>query len=269
MSDAQMIARGVPSPLAGIGNVFRHESRIWWRGRRWWVQLLLWTGLLVGILRTFLWIAGQAATGAVALDPSATDVNVVFPQFIGFALTLSVIGVTVLTQGIMLDERRTGTLEWLLVKPVTRTGVVIGKFLAHLLPVLLVFVVGPWTGLYLLLSSELGAAWPIGPFLAATAMAALTYAFTVALVTLLGTWFDSRALVVGLPIALALLYDVVPTLLPALRGRLPLPWELPNSAVHVAAGEPLVSLTPLIATLVWIALALTAAAWRFNRQEIL
>ncbi len=254
---------------SGLANVFHHESRLWWRGRRWWARLAVWSGALTGILWTFLRVAARVESSGAGLGPAATDVGVVFPQFVGFAMTLSTIGIAVLTQGAMLDERRSGTLEWLLVKPVSRSGIVVGKYLAHLLAVQVVFVLGPWTCLYLLLSIETGAPWPAGGFLAAAGMAALAHAFTVALVTLLGTAFDSRALVVGVPIGAALLYDVVPVLLPKLGGRLPLPWELTGAIVQAAAGESIVSALPIAATFAWIPVVLAAAVWSFARQEAL
>lgn len=269
MSELLAVAGGATSPLAGVGNLFSHESRTWWRKRRWWTQLLLWTALLVGTLKGLLWVAANAEVSIQNVDPGAVDAAAVFPQFVGFAITICTIGVVVLTQGMMLDERRLGTLEWLLVKPVRRSGVVLAKYLANLLPVWLVFVLGPWTGLYVLLSLERGAAWPLGSFLAAAGLAALVHAFTVALVLALGTWFNSRSAVIGLPIGAIFLYDFVPMVLPATRGRLPMPWELVSGIVHVSAGESLISTVPVFATLVWIVALLAAAAWHFERQEVL
>ena len=267
MTTSQLVTRTSTGWRAGTGNVFRHESRVWWKTRRWWIQLVLWTGLLNGMLLGFLWIASQANESGLRLEEPAVGVVDVFPQYLGLAVLLSTIGVVVLTQGIMLDERRQGTLEWVLAKPVSRTGVVIAKYAAHLLPVLLIFVVVPWSGLYWLLSRELGDPWPVGSFLLVVGMVALLLAFTVALTLALGTWTTSRAVVVGVPIAAGLVYDSVHLFTDGLAGRLPFPWELTGSAIPVAAGDSLVSWTPIVATVLWTLVVVVAAAWRFGRDD--
>lgn len=253
---------------AGAANFFAHESRLWWRSRRWWIQLLLWAGILNGMLLGFLWIASQANETGLRLEEPAVGVAEVFPQYLGMAILLSTIGVVVLTQGVMLDERRAGTLEWVLAMPVSRTGLVLAKFAAHALPILLVFVLVPWSGLYWLLSRELGSTWPAGDFLAVAGMVALILLFTLALTMALGTWTTSRAAVVGVPIAAALLYDAVHLFLPGWAGRLPFPWELIGVSVQVAAGEPLTTWIPIVATVAWIALVVAFTAWRFHREDV-
>lgn len=253
---------------AGFRNMFLHESRLWWRARRWWVQLLLWTLLLNGMMLGFLWIASEANQSGVRLEEPAIGVRDVFPQFLGLAILLSTIGVVVLTQGIMLDERRQGTLEWVLAKPVSRTGLILAKYLAHLLPMLLVFVIAPWSGIYLVLSRELGEAWPLASFLGVTSMVALLLAFTVAFTLALGTWTSSRGVVVGVPIAAGLVYDAAHLLVRDLAGLLPFPWELSGLAVELAAGQPLTSIIPIVATGLFIAVILAATAWRFGREDV-
>ncbi len=269
MTISQLTPRATTGWGAGAANVFVHESRLWWRSRRWWVQLVLWTGLLNGMLLGFLWIAAQANETGIRLEEPAVGVAEVFPQYLGLALLLSTIGVVVLTQGVMLDERRLGTLEWVLAKPVSRAGVVVAKYVAHVIPVLVVFVVVPWSGLYGLLSREVGEPWPLGEFVSVAGMVALLLAFTVALTLALGTFTESRAVVVGVPIAAGLLYDSIHLFIDGWAGRLPFPWELTGSAVQVAAGQPLISWVPAGSTVLWIGLVVVAAAWRFRFDDII
>lgn len=252
----------------GAGNVFRHESRVWWGTRRWWIQILLWSGILNGIFLGMMWVASEANQGGLRLEEPAIGVTEVFPQFLGLAILLSTIGVVVLTQGVMLDERRLGTLEWVLAKPVSRPGMVLAKYTAHAIPVLVVFVVVPWTVLYWLLSRELGEPWPLGEYLVVAGFVALLLLFTLALVLMLGVWTTSRALVVGLPIAAGILYDSVHLVATDTAGKLPFPWEMTTLSTLAAAGEPLPSLLPVLATVVWLILILGAAAWRFGRDDV-
>ena len=259
--------RSTPSTArwtAGFGNVFARESRRWWTTRRWWTQTLLWTAILNGLLLAFVWIADQAA----ATGP-AVGVSEVWPQYLPVAVLLSTVGVVVLTQGVMLDERRSGTLEWVLTKPVSRTAFVLAKLASHGLPVLFALVVVPWAGLYALLSAQVDGTWPAARFVVVAGLVALLLAFTVALTVLLGTVTVGRGLVVGVPIAAVMLYDGVHVLARDLAGRLPFPWETTTTtAVQLATGAPLASAIPVVATLTWTAAAVIAACWRFEREQL-
>lgn len=248
--------------MAGFGNVFARESSRWWSTRRWWTQTLLWTGILNALLWVFLWIAEQtAATG----EP--VGVGEVWPQYLPIGVLLSTVGVVVLTQGVMLDERRSGTLEWVLTKPVSRTAFVLAKLAAHGVGVLVVLVVVPWAGLYGQLSAQVDGTWPLGRFLGVGGLVALLLMFTVALTVLLGTVTTSRGVVIGLPIAAVMLYDGVHVLARDLAGRLPFPWETTTSAVELATGAPLPSLIPLVVTAVWIAAVVVGCCWWFEREQ--
>ncbi|HEX6255685.1 MAG TPA: ABC transporter permease subunit [Euzebyales bacterium] len=258
----RLLESAVTRRTAGFGTVFARESRTWWATRRWWTQTLLWTVILNGLLLAFVWIADQAAATG-----SAVGVSEVWPQYLPVAVLLSTVGVVVLTQGVMLDERRSGTLEWVLTKPVSRTAFVLAKLAAHGLPTLVALVVVPWTGLYALLSTQVDGTWPVGEFLAVAGLVALLLVFTVALTVLLGTVTIGRGIVIGVPIAAVMLYDGVHVLARDLAGRLPFPWETTTAAVRLATGAPLVSIVPLVATMLWTAAVVAAACWRFEHEQ--
>jgi ABC-2 type transport system permease protein len=264
-----MTAHAHPQPpatarwTAGFGNVFARESRRWWATPRWWVQTLLWTAMLNGLLLAFLWIADQAA----ATGP-AVGVREVWAQYLPIAVLLSTVGVVVLTQGVMLDERRAGTLEWVLTKPVSRTAFVLAKLAAHGLPTLVALLVVPWAGLYVLVSAQTTGTWSIGRFLATAGLVGLVLVFTVALTVLLGTITTGRGLVVGVPIAAVMLYDGVHVLARDLAGQLPFPWETTTVAVQLATGASPTSMIPVVATMVWTAAAVAVACWHFEREQL-
>ena len=252
---------------AGFANVFARESRRWWGGARWWSQALLWTALLDGLLLAFLWIAEQAASGGQGGAPTIGAAEV-WAQYLPVAVLLSTVGVVVLTQGVLLDERRSGSLQWVLTKPVSRTAFVVAKFAAHLLPVLVTLVVVPWAGLFALLSMQVDGTWPLGRFLAAAGLVALLLAFTLSLTVLLGTLTTSRGLVIGAPIAAVMLYDGVHVLVRDLAGRLPFPWEVTTVAVRLATGAPLSSVIPVVAAALWTVVAVGVACWRFEHEQL-
>lgn len=248
---------------AGFGNVFARESRRWWTTPRWWVQTLLWTAVLNGLLLAFLWIADQAAATG-----QAVGVRAVWAQYLPVAVLLSTVGVVVLTQGVMLDERRAGTLEWVLTKPVSRTAFVLAKLAAHGLATLVAVLVVPWSGLYALLSVQATGSWSIARFLATAGLVGLLLAFTVALTVLLGTTTSGRGVVVGVPIAAVMLYDGVHVLARDVAGQLPFPWETTTIAVQLAAGASQVSMIPVVATALWTAVVIAVACWRFEHEQL-
>lgn len=260
---ARMRAAATTRWTAGFSNVFARESRRWWATSRWWVQTLLWTAMLNGLLLAFLWIADQAtATGP------AVGVREVWAQYLPVAALLSTVGVVVLTQGVMLDERRAGTLEWVLTKPVSRTAFVLAKLAAHGLPTLVAVLVVPWAGLYVLVSTQTTGTWSIARFLATAGLIALLLAFTVALTVLLGTVTTGRGMVVGVPIAVVMLYDGVHVLAHDLAGRLPFPWETTTVAVQLATGASHVSMVPVAAAALWTFAAVAVACWRFEHEQL-
>jgi ABC-2 type transport system permease protein len=192
----------------------------------------------------------------------------VWLQDLPVAALLTTVGVVVLTQGVMLDERRSGTLEWVLTRPVSRTAFVVAKAAAHTIPVLVALIVVPWTGVYTVLSTQVDGVWPPGPFLAVAGLAALLVVFTVALTVLLGTRTTNRGLVIGVPIAAVMLYDGVHTIARDLAGQLPFPSETTTVAVQLATGAPLSSAVALAAALAWTTAAITAVCWRFEHEQL-
>lgn len=260
---AQSQAPAVTRWTAGFGNVFARESRRWWATPRWWVQTLLWTAVLNGLLLAFLWIADLAA-----VDGPAVGVREVFAQYLPIAVLLSTVGVVVLTQGVMLDERRAGTLEWVLTKPLSRTAFVLAKLAAHGLPTLVAVLVVPWAGLYAVVSLQAGGDWSVGRYLAITGLVGLLVVFTVALTVLLGTVTTGRGLIIGVPIAAVMLYDGVHVLARDLAGQLPFPWETTTVAVQLATGASQVSIVPVVATVLWTVAAVAVACWHFERAQL-
>ena len=86
---------------------------------------------------------------------------------------------------------------------------------------------------------------------------------------MLGTFFNSRGPVLGIPL--------IVLFAPQIAGELffkyaswvfeILPSALMQMAPTVALGEPIPSINPLVATAVWSILFIVAASWRFERQE--
>jgi hypothetical protein len=105
-------------------------------------------------------------------------------------------------------------------------------------------------------------------------MIAVHTSFWLALVLMMGTFFDSTAGVIAVPMALyfGLWFGsgVIPGLVyisPLLLTFSPDPEQMESLATSLMIGEPVFSWLPLIAAAVYCVAFITVAIWRFNRQE--
>ena len=152
------------------------------------------------------------------------------------------IGVAIIGQGLILDEKKSGTLEWVLSKPASRTALLASKLIASAIGIVVVLVALQGALAYVQLALK-GSPLAVLPFIGAMALVALNALFYLALTLMLGVlvdaaWADHRD-------------RHAPDLrLPDLPGDSPLAgrhhaWGLvvqgqtPPLAVLVAEGQPL------------------------------
>jgi ABC-type transport system involved in multi-copper enzyme maturation permease subunit len=180
----------------------------------------------------------------------------------------------IVMQQVLVREKRSGTAAWVLSKPVTRTAFVISRLTVNSIAILLTAVIVPGVVLYgtLGLLSDLGWLSPFG-FSAALLMFSLHTFYWIALVLMMGTFFESSAVVIAVPMALFFIFLYGPSLLPGLIYVSPLmlifsPVEQINPlTVSFITREPVFSWLPLISTIVSSVIFIAVAIWRFNRQE--
>ncbi len=249
---------------AGLGNMLRKELRDWWGTRNWIKQTLIWLIIVNGILATVLFVAPTRDSSGI-LTPDVGPI--LFFTIGGIALS---IGTILLAQDEVIGEKRAGTAAWVLTKPASRSAFILSKLLANALGILVVMVLFQGAAGYALMSIAQGSALPVGPYLLALLLLFLSLMFYLTLGIMLGTLFDKGGPVIGIPMILVFTYQ--------LAGAVPLlgqvmPWKLavqnsPNSSLAVAliAGQPLPSLVPVVATLIWCALFIGVAIWRFERE---
>ncbi len=247
--------------LRGFGNLYAKESRAWTRTRSWWLQPVVWTVVLVGPLLLPL----RLMRDAFAAEGSSV-LAVALEMFFTLAALAPAVGAVLLMQGSVVAERQLGTAAWVLSKPVGRTAFLLAKLAANALALLLAALLLPGLAAYALLSVENGAPLPAGPFLGALALDAVAVLFYLTLTLSLGALVDQRGVVLAVPLAILLGGDLVLGFLPGLSTVTP--WVLGRYAAAVAAGAPLPSALPVVATLGWCALLLVAATWRFGREDL-
>lgn len=253
-------------PLAGLGNLTGREAAAWWATGRWRLHTLVWTVLLAGLLVLMLWLLPAMLGDTEAGATISGDVGEAAIQFPELAAVVMAIGVVLLTQGILLDERRNGVLEWLLSKPVARPAVVLAKFLGQGSALVVTIALVPWLVAHLLLSVAAGELYSPARSLGALAALVLVVAFHLALMLALSTLTSSRVAILAVPIVLIVSADGATSLWPELFHVLP--WSLGGLASVLLAEGVLVSAWPLVATAGWTVVLLAVAAVALQRAEL-
>jgi ABC-2 type transport system permease protein len=258
--------------LDGFANLFRNENAAWWRTRRWIIHVILWTVLVNGILASALWAPQPDA--APQSGPDTTN-----PLVLGILLFVLIgglatgTGAIILMQGAVIDEKKSGTAEWILSKPVSRSAFIWAKLCATGLAALLIMIVLQGVVAYLLVSARLGNAPPLIPFASGIALLGLHLLFYLALTLMLGTLFDGRGPVLGIPLGILFGAQIVMGLAPWLIPFMPWLIIIPagqntlSLAMLAMQGLPLPTTTPIYATAIWIVIFVGVALWRFAREE--
>ena len=246
----------------GLGNMLNSGLARWFKTRTWWVQCLIWGGLVGGIL------------SAIAFSPDKMGYLELLMLFIVFAALFPAVGVVIIMQDALVGEKREGTAAWVLSKPVTRQAFVLSKVIANSLGVFTTMVAVPCFIGYLVISlSQKSLLDPIG-FLAAMLVIFISHFYFLSLTLMLGTLFSARGPVIGIPLAILFLQQNLITFLPFLRFIFPwnllIPLGRDNPLVvsiiqHLPIQqEHLVILGSIVAqSILFILLGL----WRFGREE--
>ncbi len=253
------------SALRGLGPLLRRENRKWWRGRRWLVQVLIWVLLLDGLLAFALYILPQMAAAKDAAMTAQDALGTGRQMFFGLGTIALAIGAMVLLQDAIIEEKNSGTAEWVLSKPVSRTAFVLAKLLANGLGMAVTMLLIPGAIGYALFRSSDVSTITLAQFLTSWGIVALNLLFYITLTLLLGVLLNARPPLLG--ITLGSLFGG--TLVPIAAIVQFTPWKLGELVLLPVMGMPLppIAITMLVSTAVWSILFIIIAIWRFNRQE--
>lgn len=246
----------------GLGNMSRSELARWWGTRMWWVQSLIWVGLIGFMLGAVLFSSPDR--------PPSEEVAMLFSIFSGL---FPAVGVVIIMQGTVVGEKKEGTAAWVLSKPMTRQAFLLSKVIANGFGMFVTMVILPGSVAYIMHSAATGTPWnPVG-FLAALSVLFLNNFFFLSLTLMLGTLFSGRGPVIGISLFLLFMQQNLVGLLPSLRYVLP--WNL-----IVPIGQQVDAVVPCLLTgsnnyspilvavialesIVFILIGL----YRFNREE--
>lgn len=245
--------------LGGFGNLLRKELGQWWGTRTWWVQTLIWVGILNGI-STIVMLTESG--------PPAAMLQEVVQTFLPMTVGAVAIGTVIAVQGAIVGEKELGTAAWVMSKPASRSAFILAKMVAYLLGFWFAAILIPST-IFVIVTRQLVPA-PLSSqlFLLGVGVAALSQLFYLMLTLMLGTFFSSRGPIAAIGIAIVMTGLLLKSLIPMPISMFT-PWLLPDVSAGLALGLPLPEIWPIpvIVTGLWIVLFTALALWRFNREE--
>lgn len=259
----------------GLANMFGKECGIWWRTNCWIVQVIIWAAIVNGMLAVPLFMApSNSPTGSGTPEQVLETALTLFFTFAGLA---PAIGAAIIVQEAVVGEKRSGTAAWVLTKPVSRVAFILSKLMANSIGFLATAVVAQGIIAYVQIHYLAGLPLRLDLFGLGLAVVMLHLLFYLALTLMLGTLFDSGGPVIGIPICLLFGQQFIYGLLPWTTDILPGPLVMaagggPDGgqmavAALLAQGQPLPTLIPLVASVVWIVAFVAIALWRFQREE--
>jgi ABC-type transport system involved in multi-copper enzyme maturation permease subunit len=253
--------------FAGLRALVRKDATEWMRGRRAWVVAAL-TSLFMAVSAANAWLISRIAEidpnyvpgdhAPVSLVPLDNVAGAVGSQIFVLAAIFAV-------ASLIVSERESGTLAWVASKPVSRTSIIVSKFVAAGVILAVTAVVVPLAVTTLTVVALYGA-----PDLAKVAIVASGAIAMVVFFTALG--IAAGTVMPGQP-AIAATGFIVFAVVPLVLGLVPLPITeyLPTSilgwAFGAASGADVGWQTP-VATAGWIAATVGFAAYRMRRIEL-
>ncbi len=255
---------------AGFNNLFSKENRDLWGTRSWLKQAIIWTAILIGILATVLYAPMENDASLLLLGGKSVLGLTVFFTLAGSALS---VGAIIMGQDEVLDEKRSGTVAWILSKPVSRVAFILAKVAANAIGILVIMVLLEGALAYGLIAIVTGRTFPILPYLGALGILYLDVMFYFLLALMFSAASNSRGAAIGIPLAILFGYQILVSLAPWLLQVTP--WGLTNAggnnptssiAMALVFGQPVPAL-PILATLLWCVLFVVIAIWKFNRDE--
>jgi ABC-2 type transport system permease protein len=178
-------------------------------------------------------------------------------------------------QDAIVGEKREGTAAWVLSKPLTRPSFVLSKVFANCVGILVTMILVPFCISFAILSIGHKSSFFSLGFVESMGVIFISHYFFLSMTLMLGTFFNSRGPVIGIPLAILFLQQNILGFLPALRYVLP--WNLvvplgnTNSLVlSLIMGTPVQTyhLILLLVIVLESILFTLIGIWRFNQEEL-
>ena len=178
-------------------------------------------------------------------------------------------GVMILTQGAIVEEKKSGTAEWVLSAPLSREAFVLSKLVVNMLWIFGTLVLLQGAVFELVLTAFGMEIVPFAALVRGLLLHGFHLLFWLTLSLMLGSFFRGRGAVMGIPIVLLAFQDLIAEFdriyLPGIEMWLPK--RIEEIATQVTVGGPVYSTVPLFAIGLQIVLFTLVAFWRFKREE--
>ncbi len=246
----------------GLDNMVRSGFARWFKTKTWWIQCLIWGGL-----------ATIFVSPAVLLKepPRLMDSLMILFIFIGL---FPAVGVIIIMQDAIVGEKREGTAAWVLSKPLTRPSFVLSKVIANCVGILVTMIVVPFCISFSILSIGHKSNFFSLGFVGVMGVIFINHYFFLALTLMLGTFFNSRGPVIGIPLAVLFLQQNILYFLPSLRFMLPWNLVVPLGdtnplVISLVMGTPVQSYQMVLLLVIALEgiLFTLIGIWRFNQEE--
>src|SRR5512136_2168671 len=103
--------------MRGFANMYKKESRAWWSTKRWWINGLLWVGLVGGMMAVFIFVF-PAMLAALGQTTTVADngglVKMGLKSFFDLGTLAITVGVIIVCQDLIIGEKQSGLTEYLL-----------------------------------------------------------------------------------------------------------------------------------------------------------
>ena len=249
--------------LRGLPNMLRKENGKWWNTRRWLIQSVVWVLLLNGLHMMVLYLSGQESI--IPMRDSFESLTIFFTLMGG----MTPFGVMILTQGAIIEEKKSGTAEWVLSAPLSREAFVFSKLVVNMLWIFGVLVLLQGVVYEFVLMAFKMDMIPVGALTQGLLLHGFHLLFWLTLTLMLGTFFKGRGAVIGIPVLLLGFQDLIAELgriyIPGLE--LWMPKRIEEIATQTTLGGPISSMVPLFAIGLQIVIFTVLAFWRFKREE--
>ena len=249
--------------LSGLPNMLRKENGKWWNTRRWLIQSMVWLLLLNGLHMMVLYLSGQESM--IPMRDSFESLTIFF-TLMG---AMTPFGVMILTQGAIIEEKKSGTAEWVLSAPLSREAFVFSKLVVNMLWVFGVLLLLQGVVFEFVLTAFGMTLIPVASLMQGLLIHGFHLLYWLTLTLMLGTFFKGRGAVIGIPVILLGFQDLIADLgriyLPGLE--LWLPARITEIAAETTLGGPVSSVVPLFAIGLQIIIFTMVAFWRFKREE--
>ena len=229
----------------GFKPLLKKEVKTWFGTNVWWQQALLWSLILVMFGSVGI---GDPETGFFIFYMMAT----IFPS----------IAVIIISQARILEEKRFGSAEWVLSKPVSRTAFILAKLIPAAIgfSFSMIFIPGI---LFYLVALAVGSTVPITSFLLSLVPLMLWQIFLSWLTMCVGTFFEKEGPVMAIPFPFIF---IGPTLAQNPDFGPYGPWGLVMNSVSLVSTETY-PIYPIIITVTILVVLAVISIYRFTKHE--